>query len=123
MRMKTERFGTGDQTWLASAHGMRNAGTAVIDISTFVKNTHYPDGFIKSGTPVNIADPKAVVPYVDGAAAVLGFVLFDQPTDGVTDFPAPILRHGQVNLDKVPVTLTKPATGDARGFAFTTKGA
>lgn len=123
MRMKTERFGTGDQTWLASAHGMRNAGTAVIDISTFVKNTHYPDGFIKSGTPVNIADPKAVVPYVDGATAVLGFVLFDQPTDGATDFPAPIQRHGQVNLDRVPVTLAKPATGDARGFVFTTKGA
>ena len=123
MRMKTEQFGTGDQTWLASAHGMRNAGTAVIDISTFNKNTHYPDGYVRSGTPVNIADPKAVVPYVDGASAVLGFVLFDQPTDGVTDFPAPILRHGQVNLDKVPVTLTKPATGDARGFVFTTKGA
>ena len=123
MRMKTEQFGTGDQTWLASAHGMRNAGSAVIDISTFNKNTHYPDGYVRSGTPVNIADPKAVVPYVDGASAVLGFVLFDQPTDGVTDFPAPILRHGQVNLDKVPVTLTKPATGDARGFVFTTKGA
>ena len=62
MAIRTETFGSGDQTWLASAHGIRNAGTAVIDVSTFTKATHYPDNYFRSGTPVNIATPAAGAP-------------------------------------------------------------
>ena len=120
-KMKTETFGSGDFRWLGSTHGMRDSRTATIDISAFTKATHYPDGYIRSGTPVNVTNEGAVVPWTDTAGATLGFVLTDQATDGVTDFPAPVLRHGTVNPALVPVTFARPATASAGGFVFSNR--
>ena len=77
-------YGSGDQTWLGSAHGLRNARSSVLDVSAFTEATHYPDGYIPSGTPVDAADEGAVVPWADGAGAQLGFVLFDTPVNAAT---------------------------------------
>lgn len=106
-RMKSETFGSGDQSWLGSAHGIRNARTVTIDISAFTAGTHYPDGYIPSGTPVAIVANQAV-PYdkteatVTGAGILAGFILTDQPVVGTADFPAPLLDHGRVIVSKVP---------------------
>ena len=121
-KLRTESFSPGDQTWLGSDHGIFNCRTSTIDISTFVKATHYPDGYIRSGQAVNVADEATVKPWTDAANEVLGFVLTDQPTDGVADFAVPILRHGTIATDRLPSALTK-ATGDSKNFVFVVRGA
>ncbi|WP_334152976.1 head decoration protein [Microbacterium sp.] len=115
-RMQTENFGDGDMTWLGSAHGLRNARTEVLDVSAFTAATHYPDGYIKSGTPVAIVDNK-VVPYDAasgaGAAILAGFLLTDQRVVGTADFGVPVIDHGRVKTANLPVSgFTAPAAAN-----------
>jgi hypothetical protein len=51
-KLRTETIGTGDMSWLDSTHGIANARTVTIDISTFTAGTHFPNGYIPAGTPV-----------------------------------------------------------------------
>lgn len=120
-KLQTESYGAGDQTWLGSTHGIANARTAVIDISTFTRATHFPNGFLPSGTPVNAADESAVKPFTGADGEELGFVLTDQAVVGTGDFGAPVLRHGIINVSNVPGTFEAPAA--AAGFVFVSGGA
>ena len=45
--------GGGDYRWLASARGTQHPKSATLDLSDFTEGTHYPDGYIPSGTPVS----------------------------------------------------------------------
>ena len=112
-RLKTESFSSGDQSWLGSTHGLRNARTETLDISAFTPATHYPNGYIPSGTPVAKVG-GVLVPY-DGteatttnAGVLAGFVLTDQPVVGSEDFAVPLLDHGRVKTAKLPVAFTAP---------------
>jgi hypothetical protein len=58
-KLRTETIGTGDMSWLDSTHGIANARTVTIDISTFTAGTHFPNGYIPSGTPVALARPAS----------------------------------------------------------------
>jgi hypothetical protein len=106
-RMKTETFGAGDQSWLGSDHGIYNGRTEIVDISTFTAGTHYPNGYIPSGTPVAKVG-GVLVPYdktegvTTNAGVLAGFILTDQPVVGTADFAAPLLDHGRVKVAKVP---------------------
>lgn len=106
-RLKTETVGAGDMSWLDSAHGLRNARTELLDISAFTAGTHYPDGYIKSGTPVAKVG-GVLVPYTSaeatttGAGILAGHILTDQPVVGSADFAVPVLDHGRVRTAKVP---------------------
>lgn len=110
-KLRSETFGSGDQTWLGSTHGIRNARTGIVDISTFTANTHYPDGYIRSGFPVALVDGK-FVPYdvtvgtTTGAGVLAGHILTDQKVVGSEDFAAPIFDHGRVKVAKVAEILT-----------------
>jgi hypothetical protein len=115
-RLTSETIGGGDQSWLGSAHGIGNCRTATIDVSAFTAGTHYPNGYIPSGLPVDVADEGAAAPWTGGEGEVLGFVFTDQPCTATTaDFAAPILRHGLVKVDNLPIAFTVVA---APGFAF-----
>lgn len=118
LRRKT--YGGGNHSWLASTHGTSNAPTGTLDVSAFTKSTHYPDGYIPSGTAVDITDIVAVVPYVAPAsgdpALNLGFLLDDVEVDDGEAMPAAVLRHGSVVTAKVPGSFTAPAF--APGFTF-----
>lgn len=113
-RLTTETFGSGDQSWLGSAHGISNARTEQLDISTFTAGTHYPDGYIRSGQPVAKVG-GVLVPYdategtVTGAGIIAGHVLFDAKVSGASDFSVALLDHGRVIVAKVPGTFAKPA--------------
>jgi hypothetical protein len=113
-RYTTESFGSGNMSWLGSEHAVNSARTEQLDISTFTANTHYPDGYIRSGTPVAKVG-GVLVPYdategtVTGAGILAGFVLTDQKVVGTSDFPVPLIDHGRVIASKVPVTFVKPA--------------
>lgn len=106
--IRTENFSTGDQSWLASSHGLRNARTKVLDISTFTKTTHYPQGFIPSGTPVGEVDGK-LVPYdaaaETGASTLVGHILTDQTVTTDADFGVPLFDHGRINAAKIAAIL------------------
>lgn len=124
-RIQSENVFPGDMSWLGSAHGIGNARTETIDISAFTANTHYPNGFIPAGTPVAIVSGLAV-PYdvtagtTTGAGILAGFVLTDQKVVGSTDFGAPVLDHGRINVSKVPyASFAKPVTAkDATTCVF-----
>ena len=118
-RLRSETYGPGDQTWLGSTHGLANARTSVLDLSAFTEAIHYPDGYIPSGTPVNADDESAVVPWA--GTGRLGFVVTDQRVVGTADINAPILRHGIINVDNLPVAFTVPAADS--NFVFVGAGA
>ncbi|UUG69967.1 LamD-like capsid decoration protein [Arthrobacter phage Bauer] len=113
-RLSTETFGSGDQSWLGSEHGISNARTETLDISAFTAGTHYPDGYIRSGQTVAKVGGM-LVPYdategtVTGAGIIAGHVLFDAKVSGAADFPVALIDHGRVIASKVPGGFTKPA--------------
>lgn len=113
-RYSTESFGSGNMSWLGSAHAIENARSVMLDISAFTAGTHYPDGYIPSGTPVaKVGD--LLVPYdateatVTGAGILAGFVLTDQKVSGTADFSVPLFDHGRVKVANLPITFVKPA--------------
>ncbi|GAP53715.1 hypothetical protein AHiyo6_02800 [Arthrobacter sp. Hiyo6] len=113
-RLTTETYGSGDLAWLGSGHAIGNARTETVNVSAFTEATHYPDGYLRSGTPVaKVAG--LLVPYdateatVTGAGILAGHVLFDLKVKGATNVPGPLLDHGRVIAAKVPGGFTKPA--------------
>ena len=110
-KLREETFGSGDQSWLDSTHGLRNARTAIVDISEFTANTHYPDGYLPSGTPVAIENDK-LVPYTiaggttTGRGILAGHILTDQKVVGSSDFAVPLFDHGRVKASKVAAILS-----------------
>jgi len=106
-RLKTETSNSGDMSWLDSGHAIRNSRTEVVNVSAFTAGTHYPNGYIPSGTPVAKVG-GLLVPYTSaeatttGAGVLAGHILTDQPVVGSANFPAPLFKHGRVKAAKVP---------------------
>jgi hypothetical protein len=105
-KLRQETYGSGDMSWLDSSHGLRNARTEILDISAFTKATHYPNGFIPSGTPVALVG-GLLVPYdvtvgtTTGAGVLEGHILTDQPVVDDKDFGVPLFDHGRVKVAKI----------------------
>jgi len=106
-RLKTETIGAGDQSWLGSSHGIHECRTEILDVSAFTAGTHYPNGYIPSGTPVAKVG-GLLVPYdsteatTTNAGVLAGHLFTDQPVVGTADFGVPLLDHGRVKTAKVP---------------------
>ena len=114
-----KNYGSGDFRWLLHTHGIRDAvTTGMLDVSTFTKATHYPNGYFPSGLLLNIADPKAWKPFSGADGEKLGFLMGDHETDGVEDRAAATLFHGSIRTGFLPVTTNLPAAAPA-GFYFT----
>ena len=121
-RMKIESLGGGDMSWLASDHGIFNCRTATLDVATFTKATHYPNGYLPSGLALNCASESAVKPWTGATGEKLGYLLTDQLTDGTGKIPAPVLRHGIIKTKRLPVAHVDATTAiDAAGFQFITE--
>ena len=118
--LKKTSYGTGDFRWLLHTHGIQDAvTTAMLDVSTFTKATHYPDGDFPSGLILNVANPKLILPYTGAAGEKLAFLMGDFETDGVEDRAVAFLFHGSIRTSFLPVTTNLPATAPA-GYYFTT---
>lgn len=111
-RLSTQTVGSGDMSWLASSHGINDCRTDFLDINTFTAGTHYPNGYIPSGTPVAKVG-GVLVPYTSAegtttnAGILAGHILTDQQVviNGVAstaDFAVPVLDHGRIVASKVP---------------------
>jgi hypothetical protein len=123
-RLISETFGGGDQSWLGSTHGIGNARTETIDISTFTASTHYPNGFIPSGFPLAKVG-GLMVPYdptagtTTGAGILAGHLFTDFKVSGTADLPAPVLDHGRVKTAKITPILANFAAPAAAKNATT----
>lgn len=117
-----ESWASGDQKWLASAHGIHNARSGSLTVANFTAGTHYPNGYFPSGLEVNAADEADIGPWTGAAGEELGYLLFDLPLAG--DDPhlnGPILRHAMVNVEYLPIAHVEAAAvdgGSTNGFVF-----
>ena len=119
-----KQWGGGDYSWMYNSRGIRDGVTAVLDISAFTRETHYPDGYIKSGTPVVLGDLDALTPWVDEAGNKIGFVGGDFPVDGDNDINVHVITHPEtVYIDELPVEFAAPTTASVPHINFVTKGA
>lgn len=124
--VREDSFGVGNQRWLGSTHGLYNAQSGNLDISAFTEADHYPDGYLVSGIPLAKASATdKFVPYAaggtGGAGTLVGFLVTDQPVHNADeDINAPVLMHGFVNVDHLPVDGFTAPTGTA--FVFRGQG-
>lgn len=98
--------------WLGTIHGLDVARTGVLKVAAFTAATHYPDGFIRSGTALTKDSDGTFKPYVDGDV-LYGF-LADDITVGVDPLIGiPVLDHGRVVMAKLPIQPFTPPAPEA----------
>jgi hypothetical protein len=117
----TESFGTQDQSWVASRHGLNNCKPATLAVSTFTAGTHYPNGELLSGLPIaKVTATGRYGPY-DGAASdgrqnLAGHLLSNvEVPAGATVVVGAVLLHGFVKLALLPVTVDVAGQADVAG--------
>lgn len=98
-----------NRSWLLSAHGTEPGTTPgiTLDASLFTEATHYPDGFIPSGTVIaKVTATGMYGPYddsaVDGREVAAG-ILFSSANVAASDaqIGAAMLVHGFVDESKL----------------------
>lgn len=113
-KLKTETVGGGDFSWLLTAPPIHDNRTEVLDISAWTKATHYPNGYIPSGTPA-AKGTNGLVPFdpadeaVTGAGVLAGFIFGDQRVvSDSEDFAVALRDSGRIRVSKLPVAFTAP---------------
>ncbi|WP_165242125.1 hypothetical protein [Corynebacterium lizhenjunii] len=109
--IKSEKFGSGNQRWLGSAHGTDVAHSVTIDGT---KLGGFTGGIIPAGTPLKQGTGGKYEPVAEAGDMLAGFLLTDQSFTGTTDVIAPLLWHGRIRANFLPqgafdvTTLTTP---------------
>lgn len=117
--LKTTTYGTGDYSALLNTDGLDEAVSGVLDVSTFTKSTHFPDGYFPSMLPVRIDDRDVIRPWADVTGARLGFLKGDVKTDGIEDANCAVIVRGNIKTAKVPLAgFAVPTTAAQPQFAF-----
>lgn len=122
LSIKTDAFGSDDQSWLASAHGT-DAGVGItLDVSAFTAGTHYPDGYFPSGLPIaKITATGLYGPYddtaVDGREVLSGHLMtpLKAPASTSTDVGGVLFGHGVVVEANLPVAIDAAGKADVAG--------
>ncbi|MEO3976309.1 head decoration protein [Streptomyces sp. CAU 1734] len=122
LSIKTDTFGTDDQSWLGSAHGTDSTETVVLDTSLFTPATHYPSGFFKSGIALGqITTGGKFGPYdnaaADGREKLVGFLFsaVAAPAVNTLDPSGAMLTHGKVRESRLPVAVDAAGKADVAG--------
>ena len=102
----TETFGSGDQSWLGSAHGTNECNTFTLDTSAFVGT--FVEGVVPSGVCVGVITATGLLgPYADVGAGGLdvatGLLFTDVDISAGVDVPCAVYWHGEVIEDNLPV--------------------
>lgn len=71
-----------DRSWLGSAHGTTATRTITLDVTAFTAGTHYPNGFIPSGTVLSELASGLFGPYAGRTAEVQTATITGGPTGG-----------------------------------------
>lgn len=102
-----EKWGSGDLSWLDSRRGVDTARTVTLDAAKFTGDA---DGTVPAGTPVTLTTEGRVAPYAGEALA--GFILRDVNVKHGDESVA-LLDHGRINVKRLPVAFTVPASAGA----------
>lgn len=122
LSVRTETFGQDNQSWIGASHGIDMARSITLDTSTFVEGTHYPDGYIRSGTPLGrITATGLYGPYdnaaADGREVLAGFLMTPTKPGAVptTDVGAALFEHGRVVEANLPIAIDALAKVEVAG--------
>lgn len=114
--IKRTSFGQDNQSWLGSAHGTNAAQTITLDMTTFTKATHYPDGYLKSGLPLQkLAGGKYGLWLTTKDVAGVLFTAVSAPASTATPVAGALLEHGRVIAAKLPVPVDAAGQATAAG--------
>ena len=112
-----------NREWLVGQHGVDLTPGVTLDISLFTKNTHFPNGYIPSGTVLGKVTTSGLYgPYVDGASdgrEVAAGLLFsfvraiDATGTTLAKVGGAIFVHGGVKEAKLPANSGVNAAGKA----------
>lgn len=111
----TESWGSGNQTWLGSAHGTDVARTVTIDGTTVSEF----DGVVPSGTPLKRNADGKYAPVTATTDELAGFLLTAQSFTGEVDILAPMVWHGRIRADRLPETAFAVDTLETANPQFT----
>lgn len=123
LSIRKSSVGQDDRTWLGTAHGTQSTTSITLDLTTFDRATHAPEGWLKSGLPLMILREENGQDiyglFVNGAAAPGNtlegylFATVEAPA-GATLLGGALYWHGRVITAKLPVAV------DAAGQATLT---
>lgn len=82
LSLRRESFLVDDQSWLGSEHGTQATESITLDTSAFTANTHYPDGFFKSGLPLSKLTSGLYGPYAPDSNEAQTVTITGSPTGG-----------------------------------------
>lgn len=108
LSVRDQVFGAENRAWLGSQHGTDSNRTITLDVTTFVKATHYPDGQIPSGIVLGRITASGLYgPYsalaTDGRETAAGHLYNTTPVSSTaTRLGAPLYEHGAVVESKLP---------------------
>lgn len=108
LAVQIEQIGQDDQSWLGSAHGTAMGRPITLDAALFVLATHFPNGYLPSGTAVaKFTATGRYGPYTTGAAnglqTLVGFTLTATKVTTTTSTPvAALFEHGRVVSARLP---------------------
>lgn len=117
----TTSYALDDLSWLASQHGVEAAESITLLKSAFTANTHYPDGFLKSGLPLGkITASGKYAPYndanSDGTQTLVGFLYGGvDASSGGTSLGGALLTHCKIRESRLPVAVDAAGKADVAG--------
>lgn len=123
-----------DRSWLLSiwGQGPGENPTVLLDVSTFTAGTHFPNGYIPSGTALGVitastdANKITVGPYddaaVDGRGTFFGFLHSDvkvpNTADLTKDTGGAAVCAGFIKRSRLPIDLDANGRADAKLMHF-----
>lgn len=122
LSVKTETFGSDNQSWLASAHGLDAGRGITLDTSAFTAGTHYPNGYFPSGLPLGKITASGLYgPYnnaaTDGTDVLAGHLMtpVKAPSVNTIDVGGVLLGHGVVVEANLPIAIDSAGKADVAG--------
>lgn len=116
LTIRRETFGQDDQSWRGSAHGIDATQTITLDVSTFTAGTHYPQGWLKSGLPLQkLAGGKFGLWATTKVLAGFLSEPVKAPASSATPVGGSLQEHGRVIVAKLPVAVDADGQATAAG--------
>ncbi len=121
----TETFLAENRSWLGSQHGTDVMQSVTLATSTFTAGTHFPNGYVPSGTVLGLITSAGATqgmygPYdnaaTDGRQTAVGFLYSNtKMVTGGANVGAPIHWHGSVIAAKLPIASSSTGGLNAAG--------
>ncbi|HLU42806.1 MAG TPA: hypothetical protein VKZ55_10430 [Microthrixaceae bacterium] len=112
------RYDDADYRWLGSQHGTEATRSVTIDVTELNASTHYPNGYLPSGTPLGVLNGSDLYGVYDGTDpdTLTGFLLEPIKINPDSDTAAgALLEHGRVIEAFLPFEIDADGIADVAG--------